>query len=116
MEDLPPMTMPTIVPTSEDFFDAGGTGAPDGVVLIVPVGVEFLSTLERLQRTSAVAMLRQQFQREYLAGNWECCQIGTAWFQNEELNSRTEIPTSMARKVLSLTRAVADYNDHRAIC
>ena len=116
MEDLPPMTMPTIVPTSEDFFDAGGMGAPDGVVLIVPVGVEFLSTLERLQRTSAVAMLGQQFQREYLAGNWECCQTGTAWFQNEELNSRTEIPTSMARNVLSLTRAVADYNDHRAIC
>ena len=37
--NLPPMTMPTIVPTSEDFFGAGGTGAPEGVVLIVPVGV-----------------------------------------------------------------------------
>ena len=39
MGDLPPTTMPTIVPTSEDFFGAGGTGAPEGVVLIVPVGV-----------------------------------------------------------------------------
>ena len=40
--NLPPTTMPMIVPMSEDFFGVEvkvGTGAPDGVVSIVPVGV-----------------------------------------------------------------------------
>ena len=40
--NLPPMTMPMIVPMSEDFLGVEvkvGTGAPDGVVSIVPVGV-----------------------------------------------------------------------------
>ena len=40
--NLPPTTMPIIIPTSEDFLGVEvevGTGAPDGVVPIVPVGV-----------------------------------------------------------------------------
>ena len=38
--NLPPTTMPMIIPTSEDFLGVEvGVGGPDGVVAIVPVGV-----------------------------------------------------------------------------